>query len=135
MFKPLNTEAYFIDLKFELCSKDLSVLKFKIDHLGINLCLPYILQLYQFAMDAINSTTSKETGDAAKTAAASIVVDTAVKKKTPATPTMTMETNPLAKTENTAVLKVFAEMRFPEIILFAEPEKIDSKILFLSVRK
>ena len=55
MFLPIDTNNYFIDLTYSNVTAFESVLNFNIDYLRVNLCLPYILKLYQMAMEAINS--------------------------------------------------------------------------------
>ena len=55
MFLPIDTNNYFIDLTYSNKTANESFLDFKIDYLRVNLCLPYILKLYQMAMEAINA--------------------------------------------------------------------------------
>ena len=115
MFAPLSKDAYFIELLYRNKSPQESVLDFGLDHIRINLCLPYILKLYQMAMEAIGSN-KKQESEVAKVDSAP-----AEKKNQPETTAST--------------LKVDAKINLPEIVLFAQPEKTNSKILFMNVSR
>lgn len=110
MLMPLDQNAYFIELLYKTMANGDATLTFKIDHLRINLCLPYILKLYQIAMDAISAPAQKPSK---KT----------VSEKTSEKPATVEPSN--------SSLRVKAQIRLPEVVLFAEPEKPDSKILLM----
>lgn len=109
MLMPLDKNAYFIELLFKTMANGDATLTFKIDHLRINLCLPYILKLYQIAMDAISAPTQKPSKK-------SVVEKTSEKPEEEA---------------SKSSLRVKAQIKLPEVVLFAEPEKPDSKILLM----
>lgn len=115
MFMPIDPDAYFIELVYATLANQDSNLDFTIDHLRINLCLPYILKLYQIAMEAISSP-NKEA------------------KKVPEKKKTQEETTPvIVEEENNSTMIVKARIKLPEVVLFAEPEKSNSKILLMNV--
>ncbi len=121
MFMPLSRDAYFIELVYSVLASQESELKFRIDHLRINLCLPYILKLYQIAMEAISSPNKEPNTNTSKN-----------RKPVEKHQQRTVEEQPDVSTSKDAnSLKVRAEIKLPEIVLFAEPEKYDSKILLM----
>jgi hypothetical protein len=70
MFIPMSKNSYFFEMDYDFDDQSVSNLKFEVDHLKINLCLPYVLKLYQMAMEAItrstdvaNITSSSEVSD------------------------------------------------------------------------
>ncbi len=109
MLMPLDASKDFINLVYQTTPDGHSKLRFDIDHLKINLCLPYILKLYQIAMEAVSSP--------AKT-----TVKKAAVEKTRAVANVPQEAS-------NSSLRVDAKIRLPEVFLFAEPERSDSKIL------
>ena len=131
MFQPLSESVYFIELVYSFKTNKNSFLEFSIDHLRINLCLPYILKLYQMAMDAITPSSqvnqkSVQTQVQAKHESVekprqSMIIDT----------TKSNEQNPI--NESNGSLNVKAKINLPEVVLFAQPEKSNSKILFMNV--
>ena len=119
---PLHTDNYFIELKYSTKSNKESFLDFTLDHLRINLCLPYVLELYKFAMEAIN--TSNEQTSSNTISKSSIEFS----KKSSTVEEPITEIND----EDTS-LKVKAHIKLPVIVLFSEPEKTNSKILLMKV--
>lgn len=110
MLMALDQNSYFIELLYKTMADGDATLTFKIDHLRINLCLPYILKLYQIAMDAISA-------PAQKPSKKTVVEKTSEK--------------PATVEPSNSSLRVKAQIRLPEVVLFAEPEKPDSKILLM----
>lgn len=125
MFVPLNTNEYFIDLTYSNRTEKDSFLGFNINYLRINLCLPYVLKLYQMAIEVI-SPPSKQQSSASETS----------KKKSNKTEQFghnsSTNTQATKKKEN-LTLKANAKINLPEIILFAEPENPNTMILFMNV--
>ena len=120
---PLHTDNYFIELKYSTKSNKESFLDFTLDHLRINLCLPYVLELYKFAMEAIN-TPDKQTSSNTISKSS---IEFSKKSSTVEEPIAEIE-----NTENTS-LEVRAHIKLPVIVLFSEPEKTNSKILLMKV--
>lgn len=120
MFVPLNTNEYFIDLTYSNRTETESFLTFNIDYLRINLCLPYVLKLYQMAMEAItppNKQNQQTPNEASK------------KKSTKIDSNTASQVIPIKN----LTLKANAKINLPEIILFAEPENPETMILFMNV--
>jgi hypothetical protein len=118
MFMPISDDAYFISLKYSTNLNQESILEFEIDHLRISLCLPYILDIYKFVMDAIN--TDKP--------------DASVKQKQTETTKKKLQ---IEENTNEAIqvgsLRAKANINLPVVVLFSEPEKSNSKILLMKV--
>ena len=55
MFVPKTKDRHFIDLAYSMDAEANAKLNFNLDHLKINLCLPYILKLYSMVMEAVGS--------------------------------------------------------------------------------
>ncbi len=136
MFLPINTNEYFINLIYSNKNTNESVLDFTIDYLRINLCLPYVLKLYQMAMEAINSPTNKDKKQQQTINTNSrnnrIESDLVSIRSTATNVTSTLNIN--QNSNNKSVLKAKARINLPEIILLAEPENPNSMILFMNVR-
>lgn len=100
MFVPLS-ENDIITLTYEEERKNISKLTFGLDNLRVNLCLPYLLELYNMAMDAINTGTPNQT--------------------------INQSTNGTQKPATQIIEErnffVTANINIREMILFAEPEK------------
>jgi hypothetical protein len=120
MFVPLVNDLALIKISYLVDAGNNAWLKFQLDNMRINLCLPYILKLYQIAMSAIGDDGSKAKSDATK--------------KPPKKPTEKSNSPiepPKPTTASNSSLRVNGFLRFPELILFAEPEKKDSKVLVM----
>lgn len=138
MFIPLSKDSFFIVVDYKVDKSQHAQLDFTLSHLKINLCLPYILKLYQMLMDAIsppNSSPSsqqpqqnKPTTPSGKhresTAALEIVVVPPASSGgggAGAGPTQAQQT-----------LSVRGRIQLPEVVLFAEPEKLNCKTLIMN---
>lgn len=148
MFIPLSKENFFIVVNYKVDNLQNAQLDFTLSHLKINLCLPYILKLYQMLMDAIgnnnnnneqqkqqqhpskSNTTSKHQPVAVESTTTTVANDgLAVVVIAPAaavTPTITSTPPP------TSTLVVRGKLGLPEVVLFAEPEKLNSKTLIMN---
>ena len=89
MFEPRTKDDYFIKLNYSVDEKTNAALKFTLDHLKINLCLPYILRLYSMVMEAVGSTGNekKQTNTTNTDAAIEKAKDVALKKLNTLNPT------------------------------------------------
>jgi hypothetical protein len=120
MFIPLSKENYFIEVNYKVDKSQNANLDFTLSHLKINLCLPYVLKLYQIAMDAIAP--SKENPQTSNDSKSQKI------KNAIAENTEILITPPV----NQSVLKVVGKIELPEVVLFAEPEKTNSKTLIMN---
>jgi hypothetical protein len=148
MFAPRTEDSFFIDLEYSVDTETNAMLKFSLDHLKINLCLPYILKLYSMVMEAVGS--SKENNSPDKTTAnTDAAIDSALKKLNPldanrrlsifganeATNNPSFLTPPNespSPSSSSSGLTVQGKIILPEVILFSEPEKPNSKLLMMS---
>lgn len=133
MFLPINTNEYFINLIYSNKNTNESVLDFTIDYLRINLCLPYVLKLYQMAMEAINSPNKdkKQQQTIYNTNNKNNKIESDLVS---IRSTATVNINQNNNNNNKSVLRAKARINLPEIILLAEPENPNSMILFMNVR-
>jgi hypothetical protein len=142
MFIPMSKNSYFFEMDYDFDDQSVSNLKFEVDHLKINLCLPYVLKLYQMAMEAITRST-----DVANITSSSEVSDVTsfVNKRKPQEGVSKANTPVVAQTideltseydieKKSDPLRVSGKINLPEVVLFAEPEKSNSKILIMNVR-
>jgi hypothetical protein len=128
MFLPLSKDSYFIEMTYVFNPKNDSRLDFILDHLRINLCLPYVLKLYQMTMEALGTNTNN------KQEANSPVKPNIIKKvKNQSNVGDESEDKEIQNSSEPKSLKVCGKIKLPEVILFAEPEKFNSKILFMNV--
>jgi hypothetical protein len=143
MFIPIMRKSYFFKMVFNSNQITESNLEFEVDHIKVNLCLPYILKLYQMVMEAVSTqpkTVDANINSADSNVGASSEVSKLSKKKPDQSITKPQQQNQ-EEQENeefekkvSAPLKVIGKINLPEIVLFAEPEKQDSKILVMNVR-
>ena len=155
MFIPTCKEKFFIEMIYSSDPVEFEKLEFALDHIRINLCLPYILKLYQFAMEAIN--TSPAPNQAANTTYNTTIVSSnsnkpaeiisteqntfkqaSSKSRKSIFPT-NQNGNPDAEiainkgvtkvSEINKKLSVLGRVNLPDVVLFAEPEKFNSKVL------
>ena len=119
MFIPLSKEKYFIEVNYDVNKFQNASLDFTLSHLKINLCLPYVLKLYQIAMDAIAPTTNSPNDSKSQKPAKNV------------NQTENVETTPQPPPQANQ-LKVIGKIQLPEVILFAEPEKTNSKTLIMN---
>ena len=141
MFMPITRNSYFFKMVFDSNQKTESNLEFEVDYIKVNLCLPYVLKLYQMAMDAIS--TQPKTADANINSAESNVGTSSeiskFSKKKPDHSKSQLQNQEENENEDelekkvSPPLKVTGRINLPEIVLFAEPEKQDSKILVMNV--
>jgi hypothetical protein len=117
MFVPLNSDLSLIKISYVVDANNNAHLKFGLDNMRINLCLPYILKLYQIAMSAIGDDDTKKKKE------------TAAKQKKPADKHVNLVVP--AKSVSNSSLRVTGLIRLPMLILFAEPEKENSKVLVM----
>ena len=150
MFLPMLRHSYFIEISYTMDVGDKATILFLIDHLKINLCLPYVLKLYQMAMEAISGSNSpqdvtansskqqqQQMIDKRKSAglnnnnnnhrASSMIVP---EESADANGSSSSSSSSKAKT----TLSVKGRINLPEVVLFAEPEKSNSKILLMNVK-
>lgn len=132
MFVPLR-DCDLIYVKYRVDRSGNASLKFGMNELRVNLCLPYILKLYGMVMEALN------TGPAAPDAqpqppnnpkAKNRADNKTIKTLAPIDEIVTVDVASSPATR----LEVEGDLCFPEIILFAEPEKRDSKVLLMSTK-
>lgn len=127
MIIPSDSDKYFIEMVYSSEPGVLDHLTFVLDHIRINLCLPYILKLYSMATDAVSSpATTSATAEAATKAVKP--VSNAGRKS------IINETEESKTSEETSrnKMSVVGKVRLPDVVLFAQPEKQDSKILNVS---
>ena len=63
MFVPRTKDSYFINLAYSVDAETNATLNFALDHIKINLCLPYILKLYSMVMEAVSSSGGEKNGE------------------------------------------------------------------------
>lgn len=117
MFIPLRKDNFFIVVNYKVDKSQNAFLDFTMSHLKINLCLPYILKLYQMVMNAIGPSPEQAQKPAPKP------IDTA--------DTVVVLTPP-PQSPSSQSLTVVGKIELPEVILFAEPEKLNSKTLIMN---
>ncbi|CAF0714006.1 unnamed protein product [Brachionus calyciflorus] len=105
-----SKEKDFIQITYLVNSIGQAKLDFLLDNLKINLCLPYVLRLYQIAMEAISSDKKPQPAQ--------------VKKNSNQTP------HQEAQVQNTSLV-VNGKVNLNEVVLYAQPEKLNSKILVM----
>ena len=115
MFVPLQRDE-LIYVNYRVDRSGNASLKFVLDALRVNLCLPYILKLYAMVMEALSTADSQPAPPKPK--------NKALKPMEESVPVAAQSTR----------LKVEGDLNFPQIILFAEPEKGDSKVLLMSTK-
>ena len=113
MFIPLSKDSYFILVNYRVDNLQNAFLEFYLSHLKINLCLPYILKLYQMVIEATNSSQNQS-------------------NQAPKQPQQLQENEVVQINTNQTNLTVTGKIELPEIVLFAEPEKINSKTLIMN---
>ena len=106
-----SKEQDFLKISYRFEPPGNAHLDFFLDNLKINLCLPYVLRIYNFAMDAINVSNKNETK---------------IDKKD------TNQTNfDQPAVESDLSLNVNGQISLKEVVLFAQPEKLNSQILVM----
>lgn len=136
---PLSKEKYFIEIVYQVEQAQNAKLHFVLDHLRINLCLPYILKLYQMAMDAISpnkppvDTNPSKPSTGAGTDVSVVNKTMKDKKKSVIASPSEIEIQQIVKEINNSILNVSGKVNLQEVILFAEPEKFNSKVLIMNV--
>lgn len=148
MFQPLKRDVPLIQLLYYVDSSSNAQLALLLDNLRVNLCLPYILKLYQMAMDAISiNDPNKKAADAStsqsdhrikniqnntKNIKTDFSTFSEARKSTNVAAPVTLqdEQDIQAKKETSLIVK--GKIKLPQVILFAQPEKKDSKVLVMS---
>lgn len=115
MFIPLSKDSYFILVNYRVDNLQNAFLEFYLSHLKINLCLPYILKLYQMLIEATNSSQNQSN-------------QTPKPQQLQENEVVQINSNQTNQTN----LTVTGKIELPEIVLFAEPEKINSKTLIMN---
>lgn len=130
MFIPLSKESFFIVVNYKVDKSQNASLDFTLSHLKINLCLPYILKLYQMLMDALaNPSSAQQKPTTSKNLETNVTADIAIViPPGGSTPSPTSPVPPSSQ----STLKVKGKIELPEMILFAEPEKHNSKTLIMN---
>ncbi len=149
MIVPLCKEKYFIEMWYTFDPIEFAKLHFIIDHIRINLCLPYILKLYQMAMEGINTDDSNNKNQIKPVSSDTSQNLTTARnsKSTKSTVVFNSNNSTASKSSNNDEnanknnnnnnnnkLKVAGRVNLPDVVLFAEPEKPNSKILNMNVR-
>lgn len=147
---PISKENYLIEVIYRMNAEQNAKLEFIVDHLKINLCLPYILKLYQMSMDAMATNNKDKPQEAEKqpkpTPKLNVVDSISKANKIKQRPTLKVDglaspasqtaVNPLFENEEIVkqpTLNVEGKINIPEVVLFAQPEKLNSKILIMNV--
>ena len=116
MFVPLKrNEVIFVNYRVDRTGN--TSLKFGLAELYVNLCLLYIVKLYTMVIKALNTNDSQQSAAPKPKNKTLKPIDDSV---------------PAAKV--ISKLDLQGDLNFPHIILFAEPEKPDSKVLFMSTK-
>ena len=135
MFTPKSKEKFFIELLYSV-DKDMNAnLKFEIDHLRVNLCLPFILKLYGMAMEAISPPEKANKVVEIKDLPQNIEDFKNRKKsmKPPAHENKPAQNLEINENQTSTSLHVQGKVNLPEVVLFAQPENSNSKLLILNI--
>lgn len=133
MFIPLSKDSFFIVVDYKVDKSQNAQLDFTLSHLKINLCLPYILKLYQMLMDAVsppNSSPKSPQQQQKPTTSGKHRESTAALEIVVVPPASSGGGGGQSQPQQT--LSVRGRIQLPEVVLFAEPEKLNCKTLIMN---